>query len=106
MRRAAPDLRPGVVQDNAGADLGVPDDLDLLALRIVGDAREAQRSQVGLAVVDRLDEPRPPAHLDELAFLDAHPFCRGWNQRSKTLLAALIRSPGASQDRSYLHRGP
>ena len=70
---AASDLRPGVVLDDARTDLGVPQHLDLLALRVVGDAGETQRGEIGLAVVDRLDQPRPAAHFDELALLNPHP---------------------------------
>jgi hypothetical protein len=35
-------LDPGIVLDNAGADLGIPQHLDLFALRVVGDARQPQ----------------------------------------------------------------
>jgi hypothetical protein len=54
VRCSAPDLGPGVVLNDAAADLGVPDDLDLLALCIVGDAGQPQRGEIGLAVIDRL----------------------------------------------------
>ena len=72
VRRAAADPRPGVLLEHPGADLGVPDDLDLLALGIVGDAGQAKRGQVVLGVIDGLDQPRPAANLDEIALLDLH----------------------------------
>ena len=45
---------------------------DADALRIVRDAGEPQRRQIGLRIVDRLDQPRPTADLDELPLLNAH----------------------------------
>jgi hypothetical protein len=44
----------------------------LFALRVVGDARQPQRGQIGLCVVDSLDQPRSAAYLDELTLLDFH----------------------------------
>ena len=70
VRCAASKAVPTIVRNNVRADLGVPEDLDLLALRVVGDAGEAQRCEVRCAVVDRLDEPGTAAHLDELPLLD------------------------------------
>ena len=72
VRRAAPDARPGVFVEHPGADLGIPEDLDLLALGVIGNAGEPQRGEIGLRVVERLDQPRPPAHLDEFSRLDGH----------------------------------
>ena len=69
---SAPDLRPRVILNDLGADLGVPDNLDLLALRVVGNAGEPQRRQRGLTVVDRFNEPWSAAHFDELTLLDRH----------------------------------
>lgn len=69
--RTAPDLGPGVVLDDARPDLGVPDDLDLLALRVVRDAGEAQGSEDRLAIVHRLDQPRPATHFYKTGLVES-----------------------------------
>jgi hypothetical protein len=51
----------------ARRDLGIPEDRQRLALRIVRDAGEAKGGHPGRLIKDTLDEPRTPAHLDELA---------------------------------------
>jgi hypothetical protein len=71
VRRAPADAAPRVLGEGRGADLGIPEDLDLLALGVVGDAGQPQRGEVRLRVVHRLYEPRAPACLDEAALLDA-----------------------------------
>jgi hypothetical protein len=54
------------------ADFSVPQDLDLLALGIIGNAGELERGQVGLRVIDGLDQPLAPANLDEIPLFYRH----------------------------------
>ena len=46
--RAAPDTRPSVLSEDGGADFGIPQDFDLLALRVVGNAGEPDGGEARL----------------------------------------------------------
>ena len=73
VRKASAHAGPAVGVENPCADFGVPDHLQRLALGVVGNAGEAQRLDRAGGGVDRLDQPRPPAHLDEAPLLHVCP---------------------------------
>jgi hypothetical protein len=89
VRRTLADARPAVLGKNRGADFRIPQDFDLLALGIIGDAREPHRHQARLRIVHSLDQPRPPSHLNETALLDRA--THGWLTRP--MRGRLIQPP-------------
>ena len=66
----------GGLRFNCLHPLGIPKHLEALALRVVGDAGEADRLQVGPVAAQFLYKPGPPAHLDEASLLDGLPYRR------------------------------
>ena len=70
VRAATPDVGPSILWQDGGANLRVPQDLDLLALGIIGDAGEPGGDERRLGVVHGLDEPRPASHFDKNPLLN------------------------------------
>jgi hypothetical protein len=65
VRQPLPDITPSVFIENGGADLGIPEHLEALALRIVGNAGEADCLQVGSVAAQFLYKPRPAPQMDK-----------------------------------------
>jgi transposase len=104
--RAASEACPRIVLEEPAADLGIQQHLDLLALRIVGDAGEPNGGEIGLCVVDRLHQPLPAAELDEIAWFNADGQFPGRSYvRSVVLLRAARQYPGSGAIQAPLPEG-
>ncbi len=73
VRKPRADVAPAVRVEHGRADLGVPEDLEPLALGVVGDAGQAQGLKVAGLAQQGFDEPGAPAKLDEASWLDGVP---------------------------------
>ena len=64
---AGGEVSPALLLEDAAVELVVPEDLELLALRVVVGAREPDDGRRAVSRGHVLDQPAAGAHLDELA---------------------------------------